>query len=371
MSARCSLDWRTCTHRVWCTATSSAQTFSNLGTCLVFCLFVCFCFKEPIWQGWDDQTHRLWRVYNVEIRGRVQAGVVVFCLSFELSLLFLKSNRTLLEHRTGWHQRLSSWRVRQLRRTSGHWDVPSSSCSQVSSLRCCLFIFFKTMDESVPGKPPYHDLRSMSALYRIVEDDRPPFPPGISAELSDFLLKIFQKNKSDRWTAVQLLLHQFVSKDNSKKTQHSDQPIPFFVPLAQQTKGKSFRVRFVSSNKRSPSKYSLESLHTAFGLMDKDNKGMIATDQLKLLLRSLGGVWTEREMDARISKLSAFKFGRPQNFLTTVTADGANASFETFATIVKEMNALDIKEVKNAFAAVDDSKNGVRTIFLFAFFFPF
>jgi len=255
-------------------------------------------------------------------------------------------------------------------------DIWSLGCTIIELLTGELppllsFYFFKTMDESVPGKPPYHDLRSMSALYRIVEDDRPPFPPGISAELSDFLLKIFQKNKSDRWTAVQLLLHQFVSKDNSKKTQHSDQPIPFFVPLAQQTKGKSFRVRFVSSNKRSPSKYSLESLHTAFGLMDKDNKGMIATDQLKLLLRSLGGVWTEREMDARISKLSAFKFGRPQNFLTTVTADGANASFETFATIVKEMNALDIKEVKNAFAAVDDSKNGVRTIFLFAFFFPF
>ena len=31
-----------------------------------------------------------------------------------------------------------------------------------------------------PGRPPYHDLRSMSALYHIVEDERPPLAEGVS-----------------------------------------------------------------------------------------------------------------------------------------------------------------------------------------------
>lgn len=36
------------------------------------------------------------------------------------------------------------------------------------------------MIELLTGKPPYSDLISMSALFRIVEDDCPPLPENIS-----------------------------------------------------------------------------------------------------------------------------------------------------------------------------------------------
>lgn len=43
------------------------------------------------------------------------------------------------------------------------------------------------------GKPPYFDLPQMPALFRIVQDEHPPLPEGISKALEDFLLQCFQK----------------------------------------------------------------------------------------------------------------------------------------------------------------------------------
>lgn len=37
-----------------------------------------------------------------------------------------------------------------------------------------------TIVELLTGKPPYYDLAPMAALFRIVQDDYPPLPSGIS-----------------------------------------------------------------------------------------------------------------------------------------------------------------------------------------------
>ena len=47
--------------------------------------------------------------------------------------------------------------------------------------------------ELLTGAPPYFQLEPMSALFRIVQDDRPLLPDGLSPEMRDFLLLCFQK----------------------------------------------------------------------------------------------------------------------------------------------------------------------------------
>ena len=64
-----------------------------------------------------------------------------------------------------------------------------------------------TIIELITGHPPYFDMPSMSAMFRIVQDVRPPFPENISDErllltifgynvgdLDDFVLVCFRKN---------------------------------------------------------------------------------------------------------------------------------------------------------------------------------
>ncbi|KAJ2700911.1 Protein kinase of the Mitotic Exit Network [Coemansia sp. IMI 203386] len=77
--------------------------------------------------------------------------------------------------------------------------------SDIWSLGC-------TVIELLTGKPPYSGLMQMQALYRIVEDDHPPIPEGISEELKDFLLLCFRKDPRDRPTAADLMSHRWTAQ---------------------------------------------------------------------------------------------------------------------------------------------------------------
>jgi serine/threonine protein kinase len=66
--------------------------------------------------------------------------------------------------------------------------------------------------ELITLKPPYSELQSMSALFRIVQDPHPPLPESISSELRSFLLSCFKKEPKERETAKQLLDHPFIKK---------------------------------------------------------------------------------------------------------------------------------------------------------------
>ncbi|KAJ2883349.1 Protein kinase of the Mitotic Exit Network, partial [Coemansia aciculifera] len=82
--------------------------------------------------------------------------------------------------------------------------------SDIWSLGC-------TIIELLTGKPPYSELMQMAALYRIVEDDHPPIPEGISEELKDFLLLCFQKEPANRPTAAELMSHSWTMQYRSNR----------------------------------------------------------------------------------------------------------------------------------------------------------
>ncbi|PRP87329.1 MAP3K epsilon protein kinase [Planoprotostelium fungivorum] len=79
--------------------------------------------------------------------------------------------------------------------------------SDIWSLAC-------TILELITGFPPYFDNSGITALYRMVNDARPPFPDDISPELTDFLTKCFNKDANRRPSAKELLAHSWITKHN-------------------------------------------------------------------------------------------------------------------------------------------------------------
>eukprot|EP00850_Spirogloea_muscicola_P007816 SM000040S14828 [mRNA] locus=s40:632092:641340:+ [translate_table: standard] len=73
-------------------------------------------------------------------------------------------------------------------------DIWSVGCTVIELLTCA---------------PPYYDLHHMPALFRIVQDDKPPLPDHLSASLREFLELCFQKDASLRPDAKELLKHQW------------------------------------------------------------------------------------------------------------------------------------------------------------------
>ena len=67
-----------------------------------------------------------------------------------------------------------------------------------------------TIVELLTGKPPYYDFDQMAALFRIVQDDCPPLPEGISPACKDFLMQCFQKEPILRKSAATLLSHKWI-----------------------------------------------------------------------------------------------------------------------------------------------------------------
>lgn len=67
-----------------------------------------------------------------------------------------------------------------------------------------------TVIELLTGDPPYYQMGSMAALFRMAEDDHPPLPPSISSSLKEFLLKCFTKDPSKRPSASLLLETQWI-----------------------------------------------------------------------------------------------------------------------------------------------------------------
>lgn len=101
-----------------------------------------------------------------------------------------------------------------------YWMAPevielsgATTASDIWSLGC-------TVIELLDGKPPYHALQPMPALFRIVNDDHPPLPQGASPVVLDFLMQCFQKDPNLRVSARKLLKHPWIA--NAKRSDAVD-----------------------------------------------------------------------------------------------------------------------------------------------------
>ncbi|GJN78431.1 hypothetical protein PLIIFM63780_001925 [Purpureocillium lilacinum] len=108
-----------------------------------------------------------------------------------------------------------------------YWMAPeiiqlsgASSASDIWSVGC-------TVIELLQGKPPYHNLAAMPALFAIVNDDHPPLPEGISAAARDFLMQCFQKDPNLRVTARKLLRHAWIAGSRRAEAPVSKAPANF------------------------------------------------------------------------------------------------------------------------------------------------
>jgi len=68
-----------------------------------------------------------------------------------------------------------------------------------------------TVIELLTGQPPYFNLPTITALYKICEEDHPPIPTNISKGLEDFLIcGCFIKDPLLRASAEELLKHPWI-----------------------------------------------------------------------------------------------------------------------------------------------------------------
>jgi len=118
---------------------------------------------------------------------------------------------------------------------SPYWMAPeiiemhgATTTSDIWSVGC-------TIIELVTGSPPYFELDSMQALYRIVQDDCPPLPDNISPLLREFLLTCFQKEPLLRSSAELLLKHRWLTTNIKKaaKPELASKPSSAVIPQAQ------------------------------------------------------------------------------------------------------------------------------------------
>ena len=97
------------------------------------------------------------------------------------------------------------WMAPEIIEMRGH---VSTSCD-IWSVGC-------TVIELLTGTPPYYGLPQWSTLFRIVQDDHPPLPNGISENCKDFLLKCFHKDPMLRIDAKGLLKHPWIHNQNTE-----------------------------------------------------------------------------------------------------------------------------------------------------------
>lgn len=94
---------------------------------------------------------------------------------------------------------------------SPYWMAPEVVDQSGATTSSDIWSLGALVVELLTGKPPYHFLDPMPALFRIVnDDDGPAIPDGSSAVVRDFLGQCFQKDGNLRCGARKLLKHPWM-----------------------------------------------------------------------------------------------------------------------------------------------------------------
>jgi len=92
-----------------------------------------------------------------------------------------------------------------------YWMAPEIISLSGASYKSDIWSVGCMVVELLTGKPPYYDLPKMTALYKIVTDEHPPFPPKISGACLDFLKSCFKKDPEVIRSEEQLLSHAWIT----------------------------------------------------------------------------------------------------------------------------------------------------------------
>lgn len=114
-----------------------------------------------------------------------------------------------------------------------NWMAPEVIELQGASTAADIWSLGCTIIELLTGKPPYSDMLAMSAMFRIVEDERPPIPEKCSEELRDFLTQCFRKNPKQRPNAAELFKHPWLASSwGLYKEARSQDSLPFLKRIS-------------------------------------------------------------------------------------------------------------------------------------------
>ncbi|KRX02442.1 Protein kinase-like domain [Pseudocohnilembus persalinus] len=106
-----------------------------------------------------------------------------------------------------------------------YWMAPEAIEMQGQlSTSCDIWSVGCTVIELLTGNPPYHDLLQYPALLRMVEDEHPPLPEGVSEDCVDFLLQCFERDPAQRIDASQLLKHPWIYVKDKEVTEIINSP---------------------------------------------------------------------------------------------------------------------------------------------------
>lgn len=72
------------------------------------------------------------------------------------------------------------------------------------------------MMELATGKRPYHELSAMQAMFRMVQDRRPPIPSSLSPLCQSFLENCWIWDPELRPSATKLKTHPFLTTASKK-----------------------------------------------------------------------------------------------------------------------------------------------------------
>ncbi|KAJ9107586.1 hypothetical protein QFC21_001045 [Naganishia friedmannii] len=130
-----------------------------------------------------------------------------------------------------------------------------------------------TIIELITGRPPYHDMdNGMAVMFRIVDDGRPPIPEYCSSDLSDFLLKCFQKDPTARPKAEDLFEHDWVKSRVSLDPilRHHDS-----IPFLRRISTDAFRLHAENKFSQAPvvSEHGILYQRTSFNEHGADQQG--------------------------------------------------------------------------------------------------